>query len=242
MTSERSGAATPAGIGTENESALHAAIKRWYARPGDQLEAPVDGYVVDIRRRDLLIEVQTGGFASIRPKLEALVARWPVHLLYPIPRERWIVKVDSEDGRRLSRRKSPKRGSLYDLFDELVRIPHLAGHPNLTLLAVMIQEEQLRCDDGRGSWRRKGVSIVDRRLLEVVEVATLRAQGDYAALLPGELARPFTNWELATCAKMPIRQARRMTYCLRKMGTLRRLGKRGREWLFGEPDERDGIA
>ena len=50
-------------IGTLNEGSLHAALKLWYADPGDLVEHPVDGYVIDLVRDDLLIEVQTGGFA-----------------------------------------------------------------------------------------------------------------------------------------------------------------------------------
>lgn len=50
----------PPGIGRLNEGPLHAALKRWCARPGDRLEAVVDGYVIDIVRADLLLEIQTG--------------------------------------------------------------------------------------------------------------------------------------------------------------------------------------
>ena len=35
-------------ISTLNEKPLHAALKEWYASPGDRFEVPVDGYLVDI--------------------------------------------------------------------------------------------------------------------------------------------------------------------------------------------------
>ena len=62
-------AATASAIGTLRERPLHASLKRWYARPGDRVEVAVDGYVVDLVRGDLLIEIQTRGFATLRPKL-----------------------------------------------------------------------------------------------------------------------------------------------------------------------------
>ena len=35
-------------IGTYQEKSLHAALKAWYAAPGDRIpEQPVDGYVAD---------------------------------------------------------------------------------------------------------------------------------------------------------------------------------------------------
>ena len=81
------------GIGTVNERSLHRAIKQWYTRPGDVLEATVDGYVVDILRGELVIEIQTGSFSSVAGKLQDLVRSHEVLLVYPIAREKWIVKV-----------------------------------------------------------------------------------------------------------------------------------------------------
>jgi hypothetical protein len=52
-----------------NEKPLHAALKEWYAQPGDLLEVSVDGYVADIARGHLLVEIQTRNFAAIKQKL-----------------------------------------------------------------------------------------------------------------------------------------------------------------------------
>ncbi len=51
-------------IGSLNEKPLHAAIKKWYRQEGDQMEAPMEWFVVDRVRDGLLIEIQTRGFAS----------------------------------------------------------------------------------------------------------------------------------------------------------------------------------
>ena len=51
-------------IGTLNEGVLHAQLKNWYQRPGDRIEQVVGGFVVDLVRGDLLVEIQTGGFAA----------------------------------------------------------------------------------------------------------------------------------------------------------------------------------
>ena len=45
-------------IGTLNEGALHAQLKEWYRRPGDRLEQSVGGFVVDLVRGDLLVEIE----------------------------------------------------------------------------------------------------------------------------------------------------------------------------------------
>jgi hypothetical protein len=54
------------GIGAIGEGPLHAAIKAILARPGDRLEVPLGGFVVDLVRADgELVEVQTGGFSAL---------------------------------------------------------------------------------------------------------------------------------------------------------------------------------
>ena len=82
-------------IGTLNEGALHAQLKEWYRRPGDLLEQVAGGFVVDLVRGDLLVEIQTGGFAPLRRKIELLAQEHPVRLVAPVPVGRG---VPSESG------------------------------------------------------------------------------------------------------------------------------------------------
>ncbi|KKL60374.1 hypothetical protein LCGC14_2205950 [marine sediment metagenome] len=46
-------------IGTLKEKTLHRELKKWFSIPGDKIEAPIDGYIIDIVRKKLLIEIQT---------------------------------------------------------------------------------------------------------------------------------------------------------------------------------------
>jgi hypothetical protein len=98
----------------------------------------------------------------------------------------------------------------------------------------MIQEEELRRDDGRGSWRRKGVSIVGHELIDVVDCRRFDSGAELASLLPRELETPFTNRELAQALHVRLRMAQRMSYCLRQLDVLDSVGKRGRELLFAQ--------
>lgn len=225
------GAAATTRIGELRERSLHAELKSWYARPRDRIEAPVEGYVIDLVRRGTLIEIQTGGFAKLRRKLTRLVSAHRVRLVFPIAERKWIVTAD-RDGHVLRRRRSPKRGAYRDLFAELVRIPHLMNSPNFTLEALLVEVEELRCADGRGSWRRKGVSVLDTRLLAVRGRRRFRTPADLARLLPPRLEEPFTNRCLADAAGMSPAAAGEMTYALRRMGELAVVGRRSRAYLF----------
>jgi hypothetical protein len=219
----------PPGIGQLAERSLHAALKEYLAEPGDQFEVKLGRYVIDIIRGDLLIEIQTRHLYALRPKLLRLLEEHPVRLIHPLPHERWIVREDRDGNQR--RRKSPKRATVGDIFVELVRVPDLAAHPNLTLEVLLIREEQVWRDDGQGSWRRGHWSLVDRRLLSVAESAVLGPPADYLALLP-PLAERFTNADLAQMRGWNRHLAAKATYTLRAMGLLELCGKKGRSHLF----------
>ena len=221
-------------IGTLRERSLHAAVKDWYTRPGDHAEVSVDGYVIDLIRGDLLIEIQTRGFAPLRRKLERLTQSHSVRLVHPIGREKWIVRVEADGETLIGRRKSPKRGRPEDVFDHLVSFPELVNRDTFVLEVLMIQEEEVRCHDGKGTWRHPEWRRTDRRLLDVVEQRRLGAPEDFRASLPNDLTRPFVNRDLMQAADLPLRLAGKLTYCLRKMGVLEVVGKRGKAQLFAD--------
>ncbi len=214
-------------IGTLREKPLHASLKRWYGRAGDQAEVPVAGFVIDLVREDLLIEVQTRGFSSLKKKITALLdLDHRLRIVHPIPVDKWIVKVDS-DGTVLSRRRSPKHGSPIDVFAELVSIPDLLDHPLLDIDVILINEEEYRSQTQNRSWRRGGWSVEERRLIDVVDTLLIKDAGDLAALLPAGLPDPFTTADLAAVLGRPRRIAQQMAYCLRIVGALSAVGKRG---------------
>jgi len=219
-------------IGTLNEKPLHAALKQWYAQPDDLIEVSVGGFTVDIVRGGLLIEIQTRNLSAIKRKLTALVEHHPVRLVYPVAVERWIVR-QSKNGRRvLGRRKSPKRGTVELVFVELVSIPQLLAHPNFSFEVALIQEEEVRRYDGSRNWRRKGWGTHERRLVQVVGQRLFETPQDMLTLIPATLADPFTTTDLAKATGQPLWLAQKMAYCLRAMGAITVVGKRGRGILY----------
>ena len=222
-------------IGLLNEKPLHASLKQWYARPGDRFEVPVDRFVVDIVRDDLLIEIQTRNFASINAKLGELTRSYEVRLVYPVVQEKWIVRSASANGMAV-RRKSPKRGRLEDLFWELVSIPQLLAHPNFSLEVLMIREEEVRrYEVKRKKWRSKGWVIEGRRLVDVVDRRLFVKSADWLAFVPEGL-QSFTTKDLATVANTRRDLAQKMAYCLRQARMIELIGRQGRANLYRVAD------
>ncbi len=214
------------------ESSLHSALKKWYSLEGDRLEAQIENFIVDIVRGDLLIEIQTANFSAIRSKLLHLLNNHKVRLVYPIPREKWIVHKSNATGETLGKRRSPKKGRLSDVFSELIRMPNLFSKGDFSFEVLMIEEEEVWRDDGRGSWRRKGASIEDRKLVQVFERRIFEHSTDFLYLLPKDLSDPFSNRNLAESLRIPIAQSRKMTYSLRKIGAITLVGKNRNQMLF----------
>lgn len=220
------------GINTLSEKSLHAALKAWYAQPGDRFEVEVDGSVIDIVRGDLLIEIQTRNFNALKSKLAKLVRNHPVRLIHPIPAQRWIVKLHPNAAHPSERRKSPASGRVEHIFRELIRIPHLIAHPNFSLEVLLVADEEVRVNDGTGSWRRKGWRIDDRRLLEVTASAIFTTPQDFARLLPDNLPGHFTVKDVAAAAALPVALTQKMVYCLRHMEVIQVVGKRGNALVY----------
>jgi hypothetical protein len=218
-------------INTLGESSLHSALKDWYALPGDLIEIPVDGHIIDIKRGGLLIEIQYRNFNALKKKLINLLEDYRVHLVHPIAVEKWITKLPRNGNRSLGSRRSPKKGRAEHIFVELVHIANIVTHPNFSLELLMIEQEEIRRNDGKGSWRRRGWSIVDHKLIEVRESITLNSPDAYRNFIPQDMPQPFTNRELSKALAIPLNLAQRMVYCLRKMDNVRVIGKQGRSNL-----------
>jgi len=209
-----------------NEKSLHAALKEWYASPGTRVEVLLDGYIVDLLQDGRLVEIQTRNFAALKQKVFALAQRHPVRLIYPVAQEKWIVKLASDGTETVSRRKSPKRGRVEEVFGELVSFPELLSKGNFSLEVLLIQEEEIRRFDGARRWRRGGWVTHERRLLGVTACKVFETPADAAALVPAPLAEPFTTSELAAAIGIRRNLAQKMAYCLRKMGAIREEGRR----------------
>jgi hypothetical protein len=215
-----------------NEQPLHAALKRHYASPRASLEVNVDGFVIDIVEDDLLLEIQTGSFSVVKEKMACLAQCHPLRLIYPIAREKWLLKLPRQKGGETKRRKSPKRGRLEEVFKELVSFPELLREETFSLEVVFIQEEEVRRYDPARGWRKHGWVTVERRLLDVIERHLFRQPADFASIVPEGLPERFTTAHLARAMDGPRYLAQKMAYCLCRMGVTTQVGRQGRSKLY----------
>lgn len=219
-------------IGELNERSLHRALKARYAAAGGVTEQTVDGFVADVVAGGRIVEVHTGSFRPLKRKLPRLLARHPVTLVHPVARDRYIVKVAADPEAPPTRRRSPKHGSVFQVFPALASIPALLAHPNLMLDIVMTVEEEVRVMNGRGAWRRGGWAVLDRRLVDVVETHAIASMVDLFAPLDADLPARFTTRDLATAMRSPRRLGQLAAFCFREGGIAEVCGKAGNALVY----------
>jgi hypothetical protein len=206
-------------IGTLNEGSLHAALKTHYSQPGDQFEVPLEGFVIDILRPGLLIEIQTSSFGAMGRKFDRLLSENRMLLVHPIAIETYLERPGSKP------RKSPKKGSIYSIFEELVSIPTLLDHPNLSLDVVLCSVTKSQMPDPAARRGRGGFRTVDRQLRAITATHHYQTTTDLLSLLPDGLPLEFTTADLATGANVSRDVAQRMAYCFRALSIFTEHGR-----------------
>jgi len=212
-------------IGTKNETSLHKELKFAYASKYGQTETEISGFVADgINSQGEVIEVQTGSFKPLTKKLPIIAKHSKIRVIYPIIISKYI-EVYNVKGEKKYRRKSPKKGSAWDLFDALVHAPDLPLIKGVTIELVVIDALEQRVDNGKGSWRRRGISIKDRSMLVLHKKIILKNPKDYLKFVPFKKKEAFTSASLAERSGIKAETARKTLYVLCKLGIIEKIAK-----------------
>jgi len=218
-------------IGIESESSLHRVLKFRYSGAGST-EKEVAGFIADaVNQHGEFIEVQTGSFAPLRKKVAAFAKLGRVIIIHPIVINKYI-EVYDKNGKPLRRRKSPRHGCEWDLFYHLVYAPELAAQRGICIELALVDITEKRIQDGKGSWRRKGMSILDKELAAWHGCLNLNRPRDYRRFIPFANGEEFTAAQLAKKAGINPGLSRKTIYVLKKIDVIRKTGKQGRAALY----------
>jgi len=225
---------TKKSIGTKNESSLHKTLKHQYTGFGGISEVEAGEFIADgITKAGEYIEVQTGSFAPLKKKVKELSSFAKVRIIHPIAVKKTIeVYKTTKTKKPLYRRKSPLKGSAWKLFDALIYAPELPLLKGVSIEIVLADITEKRVKDGKGSWRRKGISIFDRELSSIHESILFKKLSDYLFFIPFKPGEEFTSSLLSLRAKIKKETAQKALYVLTKMKIINRTGKKGKTWIY----------
>ena len=224
------------GIGMLAEKNVHAIVKDYYEPDEDHQEIPLEGCVADIYKDGSVIEIQNGNFTKLKKKLEKFLPLYQVTVVYPLPRIRYLIWVDEETGEMSDKRKSPRKGTVYDMFWELCKIRPFLEHENFTLKILMMDVEEYRLLNGWGRGGKKGSTREERVPFHLVEEYVFSCPQDYMQLVPYELPQRFTVKQFAKAAKIPEKKAQSAITILRQLHVIEKVGTLGRAYLYEAVD------
>lgn len=221
------------------ETSLHRALKEHYAGSGAQTEVRLGSFRIDAVVDGRLVEIQHGSLAAIRDKIRQLLTEHRVLVVKPIVARKVIVKQRSGEAagskvRAAGRRLSPKRGTLWDLFDELVYFTRVFPHPRLEVEVVLVEIEEWRTagHGWRRRWRRNDHVVVDQKLTAILDKRRVATAAELWRMLPPGLPARFHTGDLAQLLSVRRYLAQRIAYCLRHCGAIRQVGKSGNALLY----------
>lgn len=206
------------------ETTLHQQLKLSYAQDDSQTEVRLGNFRIDAVRDDELIEIQFGSLSAIRDKCQKLLKRHQLRVVKPVIMRTRIAKVPCAGGEVSSRRMSPKRGNVLDVFDELIYFTRVFPHTNLTIEVPLVHVEQVRRPRRkrrRRAWH-KNYDVEDTRLESVESTIELKEPVDLLELadIPTR-GKAFTTADLAEWTDQPRWKAQQIAYVLRKTGAVK---------------------
>jgi len=226
------------GIGTLSEKTLHAILKNYYEPDEDKHEIPIDRYVADIFTGKEIIEIQTAQFNRMREKMDAFLPKYPVTIVYPIAREKWLYWVDPDSGEITEKRKSPRKGNEYEIFLELYKIKSYLKQEHLKIHIVLLDVEEYKLLDGWGKQKKNNASKYDRIPLHICKETVIERIEDYMQFIPYQLQDHFTSKSFAKAAHIPPRLATVVLNVLDHMEVVERIGKEGNAYVYRVREER----
>ncbi len=191
---------------TYQEKTVHATLKKYFEPNTDFHEIPYKGYVADVKNADGIVEIQSGSFARMKPKLTEFLVEDEVTLVYPLIRDKWVVWLDVESGEIVSRRKSPRKGRLSDALCELNGVREFIENERLHIKIIEVDVDEYKKLDGYGANKKSRATKVDRVPIGMGEFVEIETIDDLRKLLPIGLSDEFKMSDFEKSARLKGRK------------------------------------
>lgn len=220
------------GIGTYKEKTLHAVLKNFFESDKSKQEVRYKGFIADIMNDDGIYEIQTRAFNSMRKKLDCFLEDTQVTIIYPAIRLKWLIWIDVNSGEITKKRKSPKIGTPYVIYEELYKIKWMLTNPLLRFRIVMVDVEEYRKLDGWSDDKKKGSTRAERIPVDIGEIIEINSVADYIKLIPSDMPDEFVVNDFKTATQLSYKNAQTALNVLNAVGAIELIGKRGRAYLY----------
>ncbi len=215
------------GFGTLGEKRLHAILKKYLCENTDYHEVGIPGtrFLADIRVGDEIYEVQTGGFAPLKTKLQYLLEHTPctVTVVHPVVAERSLCWIDPRDGSVSPARRVGGVGRAANLLAELYPLLPLLPDERISFRLLLLSVQDFRLLNPSGRDPKRHTRRFERLPVDLLEDITFSSPADFRDLLPADLPETFSVAVFSKCARLRLRAAYSAVHVLEKLGIFRQI-------------------
>ncbi|MBQ0050535.1 MAG: hypothetical protein KBT11_00555 [Treponema sp.] len=234
-------------INTYNESNLHLALKKLYALEfNGRMEVRLDDtdWICDIIDEDgNAIEIQTANLSALTEKVEYLLKTGrKVKIVHSILVEKYIELYDGQ-GKLVSRKKSPKKATIYDSLRGMTKICPLLTEENCTLEILFVKiaemrrltEEPVQLENKSRKHLKTWVPI-GKRLEDIISKKRMNAE-DFLELTCLDYSQNFRKCDVQKAIKnarnaKTARWAPILVWILLKMNLIQIVEEKGRSKIY----------
>ena len=220
------------GIGTLSEKVIHKTLKSYYEPDEGFHEVKLLGKVADIKNSEGITEIQTRGFARLKPKLKLFLPEYPVTVVYPLVASKYIRWLDKESGELSPRGRSTKVKKIYDAGYELCAISDLLFHENLTLKIVLLECEEYNILNGYDKTRKRGADKIECIPIGIQETLVFRKLADYKIFVPEGLSEEFRSSDYRTLIRSRSRYSYYSLKLAERLGLVEHFRNEGNAFIY----------
>lgn len=224
-------------IGELGEKTLHATLKLFFEPNEDYHEIKIGAYYADIARDGQIIEVQTRSFDRLRKKIDCfLEAGYLVKIVYPVPAVKWISWIDREQGEVGKRRKSPRRGTVYDIVPELYKIRQWLSQENLEFHILLLEVTDYRNLDGYGKDKKTRSTRFERIPMTLLGECETGMFERFSSFVPDDLRENFRSGDFAAAAGISKGLAQKTLLILTDVHAVERVDRDKKGYIYKVSD------
>ena len=220
-------------IGTLSEKSVHSTIKDYIEPNKEYQEVKVGNYIADIKKNNLIYEIQTQQFKNLLGKINYYIScNYKTIIVYPITQNKYINWIEPSSMEIVERRKNPHKGVIQDMFKELYWIVDYLDNPLVELNIILLDVEEYKYLDGYGQNSKKRATKIDKVPTKVNEVVQIKSISDLNKFLPDTLPENFTSKDFIKHSKCNKRWAGSGLKMLRENNIIKIVRKIGNSFVY----------
>ncbi len=234
-------------IGTMGEKRLHKTLKYYFCGDDTKHEIRVTakgcdapdgepksgasgkgGYIADVLDGEDIVEIQTGSFYPLKPKIKFYLENTDhkITVVHPIAALKHVIWIDPQCGEISKRNRSPKKGRLSDILPELYWLSEYLENERLSFKIMILEIDEYRILNGWSKDKKKGADKYDKIPVKLCDIVEIDRANLKEALVPQGLPENFVSADFSKITGLKGRKLSASIKLLSVLGLIEK-GERG---------------